>query len=178
MATFTVHSTRTAPSEEARGAIKMMESKYGFVPNLGAVLAESPGTLKGLFALYEQIDRGTLTPQEVQLAHVAVSAENECEYCREAHSMLARSLGADPGVVACVRDRRKADDPRAEALRVFTAAVVAKRGRVLDGEVESFLSAGFTKAQVFEVVAIVAAKTLTNYANNIAKTELNPEFRK
>lgn len=176
MTTFTVHTKETAPSEEARGAIKMMEEKYGFVPNLGAVLAESPGTLKGLFALYEQIDRGTLTPQERQLAYVAVSAENECEYCREAHSMLARSLGADPGLVACVRERRKVSDPRAEALRAFAAAVVSKRGRVEDAEVDRFLASGFSKAQVFEVISIVAAKTLTNYANGIAKTELNPEF--
>jgi len=36
--------------------------------------------------------------------------------------------------------------------------------------VESFLRAGFTKANVFEVVTIAATKVISNYTNHIAHT--------
>jgi alkylhydroperoxidase family enzyme len=46
-----------------------------------------------------------------------------------------------------------------------------------DQELDSFIAAGFTKEQVFEVVAIVAASTITNYAGTIANPPLEDPFR-
>jgi len=36
--------------------------------------------------------------------------------------------------------------------------------------VEAFLSAGFTRENVLEVILVVATKTISNYANHIAGT--------
>lgn len=60
---------------------------------------------------------------------------------------------------------------RLEALRVFAQAVVRERGFVGDATVEAFMAAGFTKANVLEVVTIAATKTISNYTNHITHTE-------
>ena len=45
--------------------------------------------------------------------------------------------------------------------------VVAQRGRVGDAALEAFVAAGFTRANVLEVVTAVATKTISNYTNHI-----------
>jgi len=42
---------------------------------------------------------------------------------------------------------------------------------------DSFIAAGFTKEQVLEVIAIVAASTITNYTGTIADPPLEDAFR-
>jgi hypothetical protein len=70
-------------------------------------------------------------------------------------------------------DNRPLSTPRLEVLRRFAEAVVHERGFVGDAAVDSFLRAGFTKAQVLEVVLAVATKTLSNYVNHITHTPLD-----
>ena len=45
-----------------------------------------------------------------------------------------------------------------------------------DVAVDQFLAAGFTREQVLEVVAGVSVKTLSNYANHLLKTPVDPQF--
>ena len=63
------------------------------------------------------------------------------------------------------------------ALRDFTRAVVEKRGRVAEEEVKAFLAAGFTKAQVLEVILAVAFKLISNYTNQVADIPLDEAFQ-
>ncbi|HMF52971.1 MAG TPA: hypothetical protein VK593_01380 [Edaphobacter sp.] len=48
---------------------------------------------------------------------------------------------------------------------------------MIDQELDAFLAAGFTKEQVLEVIAIVAASTITNYAGTIANPSLEYPYR-
>jgi alkylhydroperoxidase family enzyme len=43
----------------------------------------------------------------------------------------------------------------------FTEAVVKKRGLVEDTAVDAFIEAGFTRAQVLEIVVAIATKTIS-----------------
>ncbi|MCH7522456.1 MAG: carboxymuconolactone decarboxylase family protein, partial [Chloroflexi bacterium] len=69
------------------------------------------------------------------------------------------------------------DDGRLSALRDFTHAVVEKRGRVAEDEVKAFLDAGFTKAQVLEVILAAAFKLISNYTNHVADIPLDEAFQ-
>ena len=62
------------------------------------------------------------------------------------------------------------------ALVRFARQVVAERGWVKDDAVHAFLNAGFTRGQVLEVLVILSMKTLSNYANHLASTPLDPAF--
>lgn len=51
--------------------------------------------------------------------------------------------------------------------------MVRQRGVVDPADVDAFLAAGFTRAQVLEVILGIATKVLSNYTNHIAATPLD-----
>lgn len=175
MTTFIRHTPETAP-QGAAAVVAMAKERYGFVPNLAAFVAESPGALGAILGLDEAFAKSSLTPQEQQLVLLTVASLNECSYCTTVHTGLGRKAGLDRATVKCVAAQEPLADARLEALRSFTRSVVEDRGRVAEEEVTAFLGAGFTRAQVFEVVMGVALKTFTNYCNHLAGAEPNPEF--
>lgn len=61
----------------------------------------------------------------------------------------------------------------ADAALRFATRVVRERGHVSDQDVQAVKAAGFTEAQVIEIVLHVALNTLTNYVNEVAKTEID-----
>jgi len=172
---FTKHTEKTAPSAAA-AVLAKAKARYGFIPNLAAYLAESPQALAAVLQASEQYDATTLTPAEQQVVLLTVSSYHDCAYCRTVHKALGRQAGLDTDVIRAIIGNEPLKDPRLAALRDFARAVVDQRGRVPDAAVRAFLEAGFTRAQVFEVVLGVALKTLTNYGNHLAKAMPNPEF--
>ncbi len=172
---FPMHSIDTAP-EAARAVLAGAEERYGFVPNLWAVMAESPALLKGYIALQELFDETSLSTVERQVVLLAVSRVNACTYCMAAHSMIAGMFGAPDDVVQALREDRPLADPKLQVLRKLTAEIVETRGWPSPATIEAFLGAGFTKEQVFEVVLGVGMKTLSNYTNHLADTPTDSAF--
>lgn len=175
--TFQVHTPETAP-EDARETLKAIEQRYGFIPNLAGVFAASPGAFKGLLSALQANDDDALTllPLERQVVQIAVSVENRCDYCTAAHSMLASSLGMTRDQINSLQQQDELDDSRLEALRRLSTDLVRQRGWVDDEDLQQFFAAGFTQDQVLEVLLGIALKTLTNYANHVAKPEINAQF--
>ena len=170
---FALHTPETAPAP-AGEALAGIRKAWGFIPNLHATLAEAPTVLQGYDTLFGLAGKGTLTPAEQQVVFIAASRENECEYCVSGHSVLAAHAGLDKEAIAALREAGTIADARLQALHGFATAIVARRGHLAPEEVEAFLGAGFTRAQVLEVVLIVGAKTISNYVNHLTGTPLDP----
>lgn len=147
------------------------------IPNLLGILAESPAALQGYLLTAQQFEKSSLSLSERQVVLLTASVENGCEYCVAAHSMAARRQGLSPEVIESLRDGTPLDDPRLEAVRAFTQSLVRHRGWA-EPAAEQFARAGFTNAQVLEVVLGVAQKTLSNYVNHLAHTPLDLAFAK
>lgn len=169
MAAFTLHTPETAPDGAAR-QLADIEKGWGFIPNLHRTLAESPATLRAYDTLFGLVGQTSLTPVEQHVAYLSVIYENGCEYCMAGHTVLSGMAKVPGDVVQAIREGQPVADARLEALRAFAAAVVRERGLVGDAAVDAFLAAGFTRAQVLEVVLVVATKTLSNYANHLTHT--------
>ena len=177
MTKFIAHTAESAPAA-SRPLLEGIRRSFGFVPNLYGVFAESPAALRGALAIYEAFSASSLSPAEQQLVMLAVSEANDCEYCMAAHSTLAkRFVKVDPAVVDAMRRRVPLTDARLDALAVFTRKVVEQRGNLSDSEVDAFLDAGYTRAQVIEVLLGVGMKTFNNYVDHIAHTPLNDQFK-
>ncbi len=174
MSIFSIHTPESAP-EASRAILDGARRGYGFVPNLLGGLAEAPATLEGYVALSRILDKASFTETEKQVVLIATSLENGCDYCVAAHATAARLKRVPDDVVAVVAGRPIAD-PRLEALRQFTLALVRERGRVADEAVQVFLAAGFERAQALEVVLGVALKTIANYANHLIGTPIDAAF--
>ncbi|HYK82694.1 MAG TPA: carboxymuconolactone decarboxylase family protein [Gemmatimonadales bacterium] len=175
MPRFAQYTTADAP-EPSRPLLQQVDKAIGFIPNLYATFAESPGALEGLLALEAGLDKGDLTPVERQLVKIAVSTENACAYCVAAHSTVAGMLRARPEIVHAVRTGAPVSDAKIEALIRFTRAVVRNRGFVPESETAAFLAAGYTKGQLLEVVGHVAAKTLSNYVHALTGAPVDAAF--
>lgn len=177
MIKFIVHTSETAPSR-SQPLLAGIKNAFGFVPNLFAVFAESPAALQGALAMAEAFSKSTLSPAEQQLVALAVSEANDCQFCVAAHSTIAKHAAkVDPASVDATRAREPLADPRLDALVIFTRSVVEQRGFVADAEVAAFMEAGYTKAQVIEVLLGVGMKTFNNYVDHVAHVPLNDQFK-
>lgn len=170
MTLFTVHSIDSAPAG-SKARLEAVHKAWGFTPKLQGTLAESPLALSAYDGLFTAVAaETTFSPAELQLVYLTVSVLHACEYCTMGHTWLARNAHMDEGVIQALRNRAPVTDARLQALRLFTETVVRERGFAGDAAVDAFLAAGFTKAQVLEVVTIIAVKTISNYTNHLTHT--------
>lgn len=172
MSRYAPHTADSAP-EASRAGLDTAARKFGRLPNLIAVMAESPATLDGYLALHEIFERSAFSPGERQVLLLTISTVNGCGYCVAAHTMGGRMAGVSDAVLDAIRDGKPIPDVRLASLSGFAAAMVEKRGWVSDAQIAAFLDAGFTRAHVFDVVLAVSLKTLSNYINHIADTPLD-----
>jgi alkylhydroperoxidase family enzyme len=69
--------------------------------------------------------------------------------------------------------RGEAADLRAAAAIDFAIEVSIQRGHVSDEDFARVRAAGFTDAQILEIVGTVLLITFTNYVNHIANTQID-----
>ncbi len=172
---FKVHNKETATG----GSVELLdvtEKALGFIPNLFGVFAESPAALKAYVTIGKIFDESSFSPTERQVVILAASRFNKCHYCIAAHSVVAEMQRVPADVVEAIRSDQSLADSRLEALRTFTITVVEKRGWATDDDIAAFLAAGFTNAQILEVILGVTYKTLSNYTNHISDTPLDEAF--
>ncbi|MFC1673413.1 carboxymuconolactone decarboxylase family protein [Pseudomonadota bacterium] len=175
MTEFPVLSRDDAP-EGSHDIMDMYTERFGFVPNLVSVMAQSPAALKGYATTYQLLGETDFTPAEQQLIFLAVSRANACHYCVAAHSMAGKMMGLDDLTIAAVRDGRPVLDAKLAAIVEFSTKVVEKRGNVSPQDIETFTTAGHSQAQILEVLLGVATKTISNYMNHLAQTPLDDAF--
>ncbi|VAV88378.1 hypothetical protein MNBD_ALPHA06-1486 [hydrothermal vent metagenome] len=175
MTEFQIHDVTTAP-EKAKPLLEKSAKAFGQIPNLMGVMAESPAVLKGYMDLSETLVGSTLQPHERHAVMLVVSVENRCKYCVAAHTGLARGAGLAADIIIGIREDDDVDDEKLETLCVFTQKMVTNRGNVSQKDVTDFLDAGYTRANLLEVAAHIALKTLSNYVNHLAQTPVDASF--
>ncbi len=174
---FILHDVDTAP-EASRTELAAVAERFGFIPNIFAVMADSPAVLKAYSALGGLLASTDFTPAEQQLLLLAISAANGCEYCVAAHTGGARKAGLDEEIIEAVRSGGAIADPKLAVLAAFARSVVDRRGHIGETEIETLMAVGYDRAQALEVVLAVAMKTLSNTINHFAETPLDPAFEK
>jgi len=175
MTNFNTH-TFESTSAEGRDVLETVKGKYGFIPNLLGNMVEAPATARAYLALGDLLAETSFSPTEQQVVMMAASRINECEYCLGAHSAAALMQKVPADVVESIRNDEPIANPKLEALRRFTTLVVEQRGWLSEEDTGQFVAAGYDKQQILEVVLGVAMKTISNYTNHIAGTELDEAF--
>jgi uncharacterized peroxidase-related enzyme len=166
-------ATIDAAPEVTRPALEAVKKQLGVVPNLHRVLATSPAALNGYLALGEALGKGELDLKTRGRLALTVAETNGCDYCLSAHTFIGKNmLQLDDAELSANRDA-SSNDPKAQAALRFAAQVVRARGHVTDAELQAVQAAGFTQAQVLEIVMHTIVNTLTNYVNTVAKTDID-----
>jgi uncharacterized peroxidase-related enzyme len=162
----------------AQARLEEARSSLGFVPNMYAVMANSPGLLDTYVHGYGRFrEHSGFTSAEQEVVFLAISGENGCTYCVAAHSFLADQMsGVPPQMTDAIRDGEPIPDARLAALHGFTRTMVATRGLPSRADVAAFLAAGYEERQILEIVLAIAVKTLSNYANHLFHTPVDAVF--
>jgi alkylhydroperoxidase family enzyme len=176
MPNYPIHTIASAP-EGSKSALDQLQEAFGVLPNLAAAIANSPKLINSLVGVFQQVHSSSLTEQEIQIVLLTDALANSSKYAVAFHTALALQHGVKSEVTDAIRERRVPTDKRFAALSTLAKALIEKRGHLSDQELNSFIAAGFTKEQVMEVIATVAASTITNYAGTIANPPLEEQFR-
>jgi alkylhydroperoxidase family enzyme len=176
MPNYPIHTIASAP-EKSKPALEQLQKAFGVLPNLPAVIANSPKLINSLVGLFGQVHSPGLSEPENQIVLLTDAVTNSSTYAVAFHTALALQQGISSEETTAIRERRVPTDRRFAALSTLARTLIEKRGHLSEQELDSFLAAGFTREQVLEVIAIVAASTITNYAGTIANPPLEEAFQ-
>ncbi len=176
MPDYLLHTIASAP-QHSKSALEQLQQAFGVIPNLAATIANSPKLINSLVGVFQQVHSSSLTEPEIQIVLLTDAVANSSTYAVAFHTALALQQGVSSEETDAIRERRVPTDKRFAALSTLARTLIEKRGHLSDQELDSFTAAGFTKEQVLEVVAIVAASTITNYVGTIANPPLDDPFR-
>lgn len=170
--------TAESTPEASRPFIERSLAANGFLPNLVAVLANAPAAVETYFTVGDINARTSLSLAEREVVQITAASLHGCEFCIAGHSALSvKKAGLPATTVIALQQRGRTGDNRLDAIADFTRALIASRGAVGDGELQAFSAAGFTTAQALEVVLGVSLATLCNFANNLARNDINPQLQ-
>jgi AhpD family alkylhydroperoxidase len=127
--------------------------------------------------VFRQVHSGTFTEAEIQVLLLSNARTNRSAWPIAFHTALALRAGVSASAVQAIREQRLPEEPKLAALSALARALIEQRGHVGADELRAFSDAGYGRAQVLEVITVVAASTMTNYTANVAKPELEEAFR-
>jgi len=173
-------ATQTAdPTSHAEEVREMAKQALGLVPNvITEITDENPAVgeayLTGQGLLQE---KGVLSPAEQQAVILAVSSHNNCHYCTKAHAVVGKQAGLDAETVETINAGGLPDDDRLRALVQATRRILTKNGWLNDVDEAEFEDLDLGRPELYEIIGLIGIKTISNYVNHIAETEVDEPFR-
>jgi uncharacterized peroxidase-related enzyme len=170
--------TRIAPvtKEQASATqidlLNQIEKQLGMVPNFLKVLAQSPAALKAFLGLHTITTGGELDPLTRERIALAVAEQNACQYCVSAHTAIGRKAGLDIEEILVNRQGSSSDSKAAAAL-AFSKVLVEESGAVADVDLADIREAGYSEAEIVEIISHVAMNIFTNILAKAAQVEID-----
>lgn len=173
MTRITIPATIADAPEASRPLLDAVVSQLGSAPNMFRAIATSPQALEGYLALSGALGKGSLPAATRERIALAVAEINGCNYCLSAHTYLGRNLAKLDDAEITANRNGASNDPKADAAVRFAAKVAKDRGHVTDADFAAVKLAGYTDAQVIEIVQHVALNSWTNFFNEVFQTEID-----
>ena len=159
--------------EKAQPLLEAVNKQLGVVPNLFRLISTSPEALEGYVGMSGALSKGALPAQTRERIALAVAEANGCDYCLSAHTYIGRNLAKLDDAEITANRNGASNDPKADAAVRFAAQVVRTRGHVAEADLAAVRLAGYSDAQLVEIVQHVALNTWTNYFNEVFKTDID-----
>ena len=175
--TFRLHTIESAP-QESRALLEDSKKSFLMIPNLHAVMAESPPTLKAYKILHELFQQTSFDAEELTVIWQTINVEHECHYCVPAHAGIAHIMNVDGAISDALRNRETLPKRSLQVLHLTTLALVRNRGRLTKNELASFYAAGYENRHLMEIILGLSQKVISNYLNHLAETPVDPIFKK
>ena len=171
MSRITIPAREALPSA-SQPLLDAVEKQLGVVPNLFRLVALSPAALQGYLGLNGALAK-TLDVKTRERIALAVAQANGCDYCLSAHAYLGLNLAKIDDAEIALNRKGASSDAKANGAVAFAAKLIQARGKITDADLQAVRTAGFTDAQIVEIVAVVAENVFTNFINIVAQTEID-----
>ena len=140
--------------------------------NFLGVLAHSPAAARAYVTAESALGEGQLSRRQREQTALAMAEISGSNYCLVAHTARARDAGLTEEEITLAR-QATANDPKEKALLRFVQEVVLQRGWSSDAGFTAIQQAGFSDAEIVEIIANIALNLFANYLNVTVKTELD-----
>lgn len=171
MSRITVITNETANAEQL-ALLDAIQAKLGMVPNFLKILANSPAALRAFLGLHGIANEGSLTPQTRERIALAVAQQNSCEYCVSAHTAIGRKAGLTNAEIAANRAGTSQEEKAAVAVK-FARSLVENSGEVTTADITEARDAGYSDAEIVEIITHVGMNILTNMIGKASRVEID-----
>ena len=173
MSRIPIPATLEASPSAAQPLLQAVKKQLGVIPNLFRLVATNPAALEGYLGMSAALGKGELPAATRERIALAVAEINGCDYCLSAHTYLGKNVAKLDDAELAANRAGGSHDLKADAAVRFAAKVVEHRGHVSDADLKAVKAAGYSDAQIIEIVEHVALNTWTNYINEVAKTDID-----
>jgi uncharacterized peroxidase-related enzyme len=167
--------TKDAAPAKSQPILESYEKALGVIPNFFALISKSPDALKAISDMHATLGK-SLGPNTRERIHIAIAEVNGCSYCVSAHTYLGGKLSGLTTEDMALNREGHSTDPKADAAVQFAQKVAKARGHITAEDFEAVRTAGYTDAQVIDIVAELAFSFVTNLFNNTFKTDVDASF--
>jgi uncharacterized peroxidase-related enzyme len=158
------------PEQVRVGSKPTLDTNIGITRNTMATFAPGPIAFNSWAALLGALNKALEVKTRDSIG-LAVSEVNCCDYCLTVHSFTAEHMAKLPADEITLARKGHASDPKRDAAIQFARKVIETRGNVSDADLKAVRDAGYTEANVMEIVALVGMYSLTNFFNNVFDRE-------
>jgi uncharacterized peroxidase-related enzyme len=166
-------ATIEAAPAASQPLLQAVKKQLGIAPNLFRLVANSPAALEGYLSLSGALAKGELPAATRERIALAVAEINGCGYCLSAHTYLGRNVAKLDDAEITANRNGASNDIKADAAVKFAARLTKLRGHITGQDFATIKAAGYTDAQIIEIVQHVALNTWTNYVNTVGETEVD-----
>jgi uncharacterized peroxidase-related enzyme len=159
--------------EDADAFTRKLYNRVGMVPNLYIQMANSAMVFDGFLKLNACLEGSKLEKKIREMVYLRTSQINGCVYCQASHTSTAVEHGILTQQETLDARRGRSDDPRIEAMLVFTTAVVTDRGHVTDELLERVRAQGFSDEEIVDAIGTMGMATLSNYIAIVGQPDLD-----
>ncbi len=171
MSRINIVTNETANSEQ-KTLLDAIQSQLGMVPNFLKVFANSPAALRAFLGLHGIASQGSLDAQTRERIALGVAQQNACEYCLSAHTAIGRKAGLNAAEIEANRAGTSQDAKAAVALK-FARSLVDNMGEVTTAEILEARNAGYSDAEIVEIITHVGMNILTNMIGKASRVEID-----
>jgi uncharacterized peroxidase-related enzyme len=158
-------------SENNQHIFENLEKGLGFVPNLYAYIGKNDTALADYLTLQNR--KSTLNGKEREIINLVVSQINECAYCLAAHTALAKMNGFTDEQILEIRAGQAPFNDKLNTLAQFVKETAINRGKPSKETTEALLNAGYTEANLVDIVIVMGDKIITNYLHGITQLPID-----
>ncbi len=175
MPSYPVHTIESAPAQ-SKPVLQQLQQAFGLIPNIAAAMAASPVLINGFIGLFERVHASSLTEPQIQTLLLTNAVTNASEWAVAFHTALALRQGVHPADVDAIRHGGPPHDVRLASLSTLARTLIEKRGHLAESDQRRVFEVGFSSEQILEVIAVVAASTITNYTGSVTQPPLEAPF--